>query len=198
MPMHSIIDDKFAWVCVKLSAIVALFTAIVAGVTLFVFIGNDRLTDNFLAFAICMMAICPICALSGLCATRRKSGTWMKFFVMAAVFSFASLFGVMVAYLVEPDDQQSLAGLFPKNTFLIVGQYTIVLMGAALAVLAGLKGHAAIVSGRIDRMFKVKGDEEATMVQTGEFDNVVRSVGSASSVGSRSSMGSSMVHLDDD
>lgn len=154
VPMSSVIDNKFAVTCVRLSGFVALLTAIVSGISLFVYMGNEHLTDNFLAFALCMLLVCPVCSLSSICAIKRNSNKAALLFVITTVFAFASLLGVMIAFLVEPDDQQSLAWLFPGSVFLIVGQYTVVLLGVALAFYCGMRLSMIIRTGRLGAVLK--------------------------------------------
>lgn len=171
VPMSSVIDNKFAVTCVRLSGFVALLTAIVSGISLFVYLGNERLTDNFLAFALCMLLICPVCSLSSVCAIRRNSNKSAILFVITTVFAFASLLGVMIAFLADPDDQQSLAWLFPGSTFLLVGQYTIVLLFTALSFYCGLRLSMLIRTGRLGAV--LKGEEPPpTNVQESGSANV--------------------------
>lgn len=175
LPMSSVIDHKFAVTCVRLSGFIALLTAIASGVSLFVYLGNERLTDNFLAFAICMLLICPVCSLSSLCAIKRNSNWAALVFIVSAVLAFAALLGVMIAFLANPDDQQSLAWLFPGSTFLIVGQYMVVLLLVALAFYCGLRLSMLIRTGRLGAV--LKGESIVAQAQGGNGDDTERAVG---------------------
>lgn len=168
--MDHLIDGKFAVTCVRLSAIVALFTAVASGISLFVYMGNEHLTKNFLAFALCMLLICPVCAIGGFCALHKNSARSALLFVVASIFAFAALIGVMIAFLVEPDDQDSLAGLFPGNVFMIVWEYIIVLLVVLLSIYCGQRVAKLIQTGRLRSI--LKGEDATTpppMAQTGDF-----------------------------
>lgn len=161
LPVLPILSDYFVVTCVRLSLAVAVLTAITAGVALFVLMGNDHLTPNFTAFAICMLIICPLCAISSLCALKWQNGSAAVLYVATVGLAFASLLGLMIAYLVEPDDQNSLAGFFPRNVFLIVVQYTVILLLVALAFYCAMRLAELIRNNRLkDVLMPYKRDED--------------------------------------
>lgn len=95
-------SDKLMFKCIQVAGICAVLFFAIFGVTLFVALGNEILTEDMEIYAIFMLVILPFCALSSFCATRRFKPKAAGLFVLCSFLTLVVTFSIMVADLVTP------------------------------------------------------------------------------------------------
>jgi len=173
-------NDRFAGFCVKLVACTGAMASMIAALAVFVAAGNETLSDNLLAFGICMMVLCPIWALTSFFAMNCTSpsnwfartcgctaGKWIGCYVLLGALIEIVLFSIMVADLAVPECDENAINLFPcnpddKQRALPLAATHVGLQAAViLAIAAGVHVHKMYTAGRYKSMF-VKAERDVS------------------------------------
>lgn len=183
-------SDKFAGFCVKLVACAGTMAAVIAALAVFVAAGNETLSDNLLAFGICMMILCPVWALTSILAMSCTSpsnwfartfgctaGKWIGCYVMTGAAIEIILFSIMIADLAAPECDENAINLFPcspddKQRALPLAATHVSLQAAVImAIAAGIHVHKMYTSNRYKSVFvKSESADDLTQVPLDDDD----------------------------